>query len=776
MDALMTVGAWVEAGESYDLMDTSSSLYGMVYGIWFQPEVDEVVNLLKLRLKDCFGDVQRLFYADKLLAASYLIPAIKEWFRSNDQFYPRVSEIVGLAECYAELMSDSAPITPSLQCCFYTLWQGQTGDEMRRGAQELERWFQPVAFPDLTLQFVHDLLKALRQVSGLPPLRAQFLKEFMGLGKAYGNLNLWAAAEMKGGTFLDTLWSVMRLRTSGAFRMEEHQEWLERGYARGVTQIEEALRGVDDSVRVMRLVRQVLEALKWSALPSGLKASRKGLHELMTWAWTYGALNPTKLADYRREGFFLDTLWRIPTGESAIPQAAVQMTEFVAGSEQPDRLFAFARRLLKTVKHTPAVRRKQKTASFLKAQVYLGREYGLLNPVVAGGETETHLFLDTVWRVQNQEEMKTGIREFAGFLAQVKDPTKMLKLDLNMLRGAKNTDGLEQEVRQVNFLDEFFGMGKSYVALKLRKIPETVDFSKFFLDTWWWKGNQDAAKGTDELKIFFSKCSDSSQKLSLVRTSNHLLMAMSAANSATSSPFPRWVIGVGDNPFRYQNPLFDAAALLLPDKFDLAGYQLLSHWMYGNGEPVYINNNSFWSDYMMRENQYTRPEVNDSFLLTIRDHIKEIARNFRDSSASIGGITDSISPLNLANGFAPIAYMYLHGVAPALGIFGSATRQAYNELDYKITLNLAYTWVDEINPNSTYGFKEWFASQIIGRAVTLLGSTLTVLDRGKPVSANINPTDYHIEIQWTAEATYEMVNGLETFKGWPFTAEVGFVG
>jgi hypothetical protein len=128
----------------------------------------------------------------------------------------------------------------------------------------------------------------------------------------------------------------------------------------------------------------------------------------------------------------------------------------------------------------------------------------------------------------------------------------------------------------------------------------------------------------------------------------------------------------------------------------------------------------------------------------------------------------SIFPLNLANGFVPIGYMYLHGVNPALRIFGSATKYSYNESDYRITLSLSYTWIDEINPNDQYGFKEWFASEIVGRALALLGSTLTVLDRGVPISVAANPTDYHIEIQWTAEATYEMVNGVEKLEGWPF--------
>jgi hypothetical protein len=215
--------------------------------------------------------------------------------------------------------------------------------------------------------------------------------------------------------------------------------------------------------------------------------SRKVLHDLVGLSWTYGSLTPTRLtvAESRREGFFLDTLWRA-TGEETIPQAAVQLAEFVADSTNPAQLFEFSRRLIKVAKHTPATRRKKETASFLKAIVYLGREYALLEPIGVENEDEnaSNLFLNTVWVAQQQADIKQGVKEFEEFTANIQNQTKLLQFERNLLRAAKRTRGLEGAIKEVSFLSELLGLGRAYAALNPSP-KDTGKDSQFSLNTLW---------------------------------------------------------------------------------------------------------------------------------------------------------------------------------------------------------------------------------------------------------------------------------------------------
>jgi hypothetical protein len=619
MDALLAAGDWVDAGKQYHLMSTLSSIYSVANHIWFERDLPEAVQMLKWKLGRS-ASVQAFFFPDKVLAALSMVPAIKELFQGNSRDYDVVRELVALAATYAEFNPQNPQPQTPLQCWLYQFWQAQTAIEMREGLVALETWLQPVPMPMEILGFVYDLLRVVPESLGGD---ARSLKEIVGLGKAYGVLDPLCAEGLRGGSFLDTLWSVAQMRR---YRPDPDLEFPGRDL--GAQQLQESLAGRRSPISVIRLTRRVLEAVKRSALPLELQQSRGVLHDLIGLSWTYGSLTPTRLTvtEARREGFFLDTLWR-STGEEAISQAAPQIVEFVAESTNPARLFEFSRRLIKAAKHTPATRRKQKTASFLKALVYFGREYGLLEPI--GFENSegkaVDLFLHTVWTARNQDNTKQGVRQLDEFTEQIKDHTKLLKFERNLLYAVKTTDNLNQEVKEVDFLASFIQLGKAYVSLKTRKIPELISRSEFFLDTLWWQDSHGIEKGSNELKTFFHKFSDTSQKINLVKTSTGLLTAIGNVNSSTSSPFPSWQIGEGDNPFRYQNPAIGVFALFFPKKVDLAGSQMLTHWMYGNGEPIYINNNQFWSEYMMQNNEYTQPSGDSPFLSTIRDRVKEIA-------------------------------------------------------------------------------------------------------------------------------------------------------
>jgi hypothetical protein len=428
MDALLAAGDWVDAGKQYHLMNTVSSIYAVANHIWSEQDLPEAVRMLKWKLSRSADNVQAFLFPDKVLAALSMVPAIKELFQGNSHDYDVVRELVALAETYAKFNPQNLEPQTPLQCWLYQFWQAQTAIEMREGLVALETWLQPVPMPIEILGFVHELLRGVPQTLGGD---ARSLKEIVGLGKAYGVLDPLCAEDLRGGSFLDTLWSVAQMRR---YRPDPALEFPGRDL--GAQQLQESLEGRRSPLPVIRLTRRVLEALKRSALPLELQQSRRVLHDLVGLSWTYGSLTPTRLTvtEARREGFFLDTLWR-STGEEVISQAAPQMVEFVADSTNSARLFEFSRRLIKVAKYTPATRRKQKTASFLKALVYLGREYDLLEPIGVenGGENSTHVFLHTVLHSKKQEDIKQSIRGYEDFSERIMDQTSLLKVSRKLV-------------------------------------------------------------------------------------------------------------------------------------------------------------------------------------------------------------------------------------------------------------------------------------------------------------------------------------------------------
>ncbi|QYO67555.1 hypothetical protein [Leptolyngbya sp. 7M] len=422
----------------------------------------------------------------------------------------------------------------------------------------------------------------------------------------------------------------------------------------------------------------------------------------------------------------------------------------------------------------------------LSALLELGKAYALLDPIATTTEADEPLnfFLDTLWQNQNEAAIVKGTAELKNFLEEsaslssFEEPLQLLKFQKQLLKAVGSGVELQQEKQDVRFLNALMNLGSAYADLNPDETIAGAESLNFFLDT---LGNaQDEVEiqqGIGEFTTFFAGLDNFDRSIGWLEDGYKLLNSIKQANLSQSEfNLPQWQVGPQDDPFRYQSPVLSAFAQLFPNRIDTAGYQLLCHWLYGKGEPVYISNNPFWTDYMTRENQYTNPAgERQPFLPTVRERVMELA--MIHASNSISAISDTIRPLNLANGFAPIGYMYLHGVAPELRIFGTAVKEQYSEIDpennFKVTLNLSFTWVDDIDPNSQYGFKEWFASQVVGRALAAIDSG-PALDRGQPVPPTINPQDYHIEIQWTSEIIYEKRGGVEAFYGWPFTTNEGF--
>jgi hypothetical protein len=535
MDALLAAGDWVDAGKQYHLMSTFSRIYVVANYIWFERDLPEAVQMLKWKLGRS-ASVRAFFFPDKVLAALSMVPAIKELFQGNNHDYDVIRELVALAATYAEFNPQNLEPQTPLQCWFYQLWRAQTASEMREGLVALETWLQPVPMPMEILGFAHDLLRVVPQTLGGD---ARSLKEIVGLGKAYGVLDPLCAEGLRGGSFLDTLWSVAQMRR---YRPDLDLEFSGRDL--GAQQLQESLAGRRSPIPVIRLTRRVLEAVKRSALPIELQQSRRVLHDLVGLSWTYGSLTPTRLtvAEARREGFFLDTLWR-SAGEEAISQAAPQIVEFVAESTNPARLFEFSRRLIKVAKHTPATRRKQKTASFLKALVYLGREYGLLEPIEAENDEgkAVDLFLHTVWTAQSQENVKKGVKQFEVFSGQIKDHTKLLNFSRGLIHTAKVTRELGQEVREAYFLSELLGLGWVYAALD-PSLKEKERDPKFFLNTLWqMKTNLSQAeklraiiKSSSEFRDLVVEQVEPSKRLKLIDMERNLLEIFKDSSELTS--------------------------------------------------------------------------------------------------------------------------------------------------------------------------------------------------------------------------------------------------
>jgi Ca2+-binding RTX toxin-like protein len=561
----------------------------------------------------------------------------------------------------------------------------------------------------------------------------QMVNALLELGRTYAALNPSSSGASTSTTpdFLDSLWRAQKPSNNG-IRTE---------LQKGIAALDTLLEGINDPLQAIQFVNTLVQAATNVESLQGALRDAQFLQELVAFGFEYAKLNPTNLASATQNGIdaFLATLWQAaPTAAvtTAMRQATGKLSDiFKAQSTKEERIkvLKFQTNLLKAIGQSgQQLQEEKQNAQFLSALLELGGAYAALKPTTSATEEPLNFFLDTLWNAQGEDKTQEGSEQLGTFLGDSPDSIQMLKFSKNLLNVAEQVAELGETKHDSSFLNNLIDFGKFHKTISQSKTTT----EGFFLDTLWQSQNEESfQKGIKEFKTFL----------------------------IGSPTLGSWVVGSSDNPFRYQSPVLSAFSQVFPDKIDQAGYQLLAHWLYGNGAPLYVNNNSYWSDYMMRDNEYTTPVGEQNpFLPTVKQQIKGIIKQI---SNPITAISDTIFPLNLVNSYAPIGYAYLHGVSsPGLLIAGSAYKQVTNQTspsdNFTITLNLSYTWVDNIDPN-------YSANNRYEAAFVWLSRAIALIERQNPV------TGYHTEIQWTSEIMYQRVNGAEAFSGWPFTANQG---
>ncbi|MFP4578315.1 MAG: FimV family protein [Coleofasciculus sp.] len=173
---------------------------------------------------------------------------------------------------------------------------------------------------------------------------------------------------------------------------------------------------------------------------------------------------------------------------------------------------------------------------------------------------------------------------------------------------------------------------------------------------------------------------------------------------------------------------------------DWAGRSILYRYLTGGGD-WHINSDPNWSSYM---------KANESLQQTLQSKVLELAKTMGTGS---GNISETFH-VSIENGESIVGYQYLHGTNANVGDF-QITGNSSSIFDAggtkTITLDLAYTWNDVIDPNPQYttdNIKSLFAERItLGRAET-----------------------YTIHITWSSQSIVEIdaSGNVISSEGWPF--------
>ena len=174
--------------------------------------------------------------------------------------------------------------------------------------------------------------------------------------------------------------------------------------------------------------------------------------------------------------------------------------------------------------------------------------------------------------------------------------------------------------------------------------------------------------------------------------------------------------------------------------FDSKGWELFSHWIWGEGEDLLFDFNQSWSDYMMA-NKLLKEQLQAKLKLeTASRLLGEIS----------GPVNLKLNSIEIENGYRT-GYEMLHGPNRDVGGFtvtGAEPKRSKNGCGFKY--NLTYTWNDLIDPN-----KKYVADKIYSELI-----------RSIPFS---NPEDYYVRIKWKADSEiYRKNNLLLEGIGYPF--------
>lgn len=190
---------------------------------------------------------------------------------------------------------------------------------------------------------------------------------------------------------------------------------------------------------------------------------------------------------------------------------------------------------------------------------------------------------------------------------------------------------------------------------------------------------------------------------------------------------------------------------------DWAGREILAHYLAG-GDDLDINNDPKWTQYMQDidglKNGFSE---NGQYYPGMAERAEETAQQAVANYLSHGqsdGKFDENFPMVVTNGEGIVGENYLHGTNANAGGFERSGTTHVEELpngNYRVTMDVNYTWNDVIDPNPDYTTDVWKST---------LAEIIT-LGRADP---------YDISISWDSNTTVEVSPDGKVVSmsgGWP---------
>ena len=286
----------------------------------------------------------------------------------------------------------------------------------------------------------------------------------MELSRTYAALNPTAPDDKGTSTtpdFLDSLWRAQKVVNDAPLSMVDMRTEMQRG----VKAIGDLLDGVQDPLRAIQFVNNLIQA---ATNVESLKDSihdAKFLRELVEFGFEYAKLNPTGTASTGSDAIntFLDTLWK----GGDVRQAQGGLSEFFEGftsKTQRIKLLNFEDNLLKAdgLLQGAGLQDQKRDATFIGNLVGLGSAYAALNPSTASTTNQSmstpSLFLNTLWQTQNTQEGANEFGKFVNLFNQPEQKSQVLNYSRNLLSTLDLIQSLDLDLADPEYLAETFSM------------------------------------------------------------------------------------------------------------------------------------------------------------------------------------------------------------------------------------------------------------------------------------------------------------------------------
>lgn len=359
-----------------------------------------------------------------------------------------------------------------------------------------------------------------------PDQYTQLLQAVTGLGALYAQFDpiLPAVEDRTTPDFLQKLWRGQLTGTNGA-----------------IQDLQTLLVGVatDKLAQTIQFIHNLLRAANEVEVLSQGDDLRNPLflRELVEFGVEFAKLNPNTTLSSEPQGF-LDVLWRLPIGQS--PQIERQLQQGAAGLNQlfeevesnDERLemLTVGQHLLQAARElsAPELQAQKRNPQFVGALVELLGTYTSLAPELAVGTANPMFFLNTL---RESQDVEKGRQELEGFLQDVTDPIRLLKLESNLMRAANQVQersqnvGLTQQLHDAGFIEQLFELGKAYADSTFSAQTGRTDTTdkSFLRQLSEGRNSQDVQRAADDFELFFEDFDTTAKRAKLVEYETRLL-------------------------------------------------------------------------------------------------------------------------------------------------------------------------------------------------------------------------------------------------------------